>query len=338
MYEILLFSLFIGSFVASLLCVRLFYQFAPELGFIDIPNARSSHQIPTPRGGGMVFMVLWLTAFTLACQFVFLSFQHWWICLPAILLSLIGFLDDRRSLSARTRFIAQCLAALFCLYMLDGLPELHLWGTVPLGIFGILIGIFAIVWSINLFNFMDGIDGITGIEAIFVLGTGGAIFFLSDHQEMAVISFLMVVVVFGFLIWNWPKARIFMGDAGSYCLGFLIAILSLIGDRIYHIPVMLWIILYSVFWFDASVTLLRRIWLKKNWKEAHRDHAYQRLLQAGFSVPQILGAIIVLNSILATIAMVCFYHPEWMIWGFVFSMIMLTSCYLAVERLKPLSG
>lgn len=356
-------------FLVSTFLVWSFRHYAVTNGFLDIPNERSSHQIATPRGGGIVFVLIWLAVITSLYAGNIITSGEWLLFAPATaLVSLIGFFDDKRPLSPKIRLCTQFLAALFCLAALGGLPSLHLWGPAPtvfplgeLGelvgggsstsflflrfatifsfigiIFGSLLGILWIMWSTNLFNFMDGTDGIAAIEAIFVLIVGGLLFWLKGHSHLALIPWIMVLAVAGFLVWNWPKARIFMGDAGSYCLGFLIAILSLVGDAWYNIPVTLWIILYGVFWFDATITLLRRIRAKRNLAVAHKEHAYQRLHQAGFSHGQVLYVVIFLNSILAAVALWANVHQEWMVHCLLFSVVLLSLFYLWVERLKPM--
>ncbi len=346
------------TFLLSSILVRLFRQYAVGSGFLDVPNHRSSHQHVTPRGGGIVFVLIWLAAITLIFALKIISADQWRLIAPSsALVSLIGFWDDRYKLSANIRLYGQFLAALYCLSLLGGLSSLHLWSQTPTYfsinclttgfnfgalftliwfMFGTLLGIIGIMWSINVFNFMDGTDGIAATEAIFVFGIGGLLFFLNGNVNEAFIPWTMVLAVAGFLIWNWPKASIFMGDAGSYCLGFLVAILALMGDIYFKIPVMLWIILYSLFWFDATVTLLRRIYYKKHWATAHCDHAYQRLHQAGFSHAQVLYAVIFLNSILAAITLWTYYHQSWMCISLLAAIALLSITYFGVEKLKPM--
>lgn len=324
----------------SLILVRLYCRYALMHGLIDIPNDRSSHQIATPRGAGIVFVVLWLSFMTLAWLLGWLSFKYWLLLVPATaIVSTLGFWDDHQGLSAKVRLWFQALVALCCVSLMDGIPSLHLFGSeaLYLGSFGMIIGVLWMMWSVNLFNFMDGIDGLASIETFFVLGFGGLLFWLQDQSQMALITWAMLLAVAGFLVWNWPKAKVFMGDAGSYCLGFLVAILALVGDRLFNIPISLWLILYAVFCYDATVTLIRRIILRKHWATAHRDHAYQRMHQAGFSHKHILFIVIALNSVLGVIALWTFYHPSWMMMSLLFTLVLLTLAYTFVERLKPIS-
>lgn len=338
--KLVLLALAFCTFLASLLLVRVFCRYAGVYGLLDVPNARSSHDSVTPRGGGIVFVLLWLVVMSYAYKKGVLTLNDWKLFVPTTLVvSLLGFWDDRRTLSAQIRLCVQIIVALLCIYLLGGIPGLRLYSPFPfdLGWFGMAVGILGIVWSINLYNFMDGIDGIASIEALFVFGVGGLMFWLSRHPGMALVPWAMGFGVAGFLVWNWPKARVFMGDVGSYCLGFLVALVSLIGDLWYRIPMGLWIILYSVFWFDATVTLVRRIILKKHWATAHRDHAYVRLYDAGISQTKILLGMIVLNTGLAALTLWTFYHQHRMKYSLLLTVGVLTAIYLWVERIKPLT-
>lgn len=328
------------TFCLSFIFVRLFCNYAVSLGLIDIPNNRSSHHIATPRGAGIVFVLLWIGSMTVALISTAIPVTLWLLLVPAtILVSLLGFWDDYKTLSPKIRLWIQIIAAFSCVFLLGGTPILHLLGpeSLYLGWLGSLIAILWIVWSVNLFNFMDGIDGLASVEALFVLSMGGLLFWLKTESFIAFIPWMMCMAVAGFLVWNWPKARVFMGDAGSYCLGFLVAVLSLMGDIVYQIPITLWLILYGVFWFDATVTLIRRIYLKKHWATAHRDHAYQRLYLARFSHQQILIKTCLLNLILGLLTVWTFYHPEWILGSMLFTCLMLTIDYCLVERLKPMT-
>ncbi len=269
-----------------------------------------------------------------------LSFKDWLFFVPTTaIISFLGFWDDHKELSAKMRLNFQIIIAFFCIYLLEGIPSLQLFRQSPLylGWFGYIIGVVGIVWAVNLYNFMDGIDGVASVEALFVFGIGGLLFLLSGHSHMTLITWAMVMGVAGFLVWNWPKARVFMGDVGSYCLGFLVGILSIVGDRLYHIPIALWIMLFAVFWFDATVTLIRRLIYKKHWATPHRDHACHRLHSAGFSHSQILMGVIILNIVLSMITLIAFYFPRFIPYGLLTIFVLLTGVYLVIERINPLT-
>lgn len=319
--------------------VWIFRGYALKSGLLDTPNERSSHQVPTPRGGGIVFVFLWFFILGAGFQYHWLSFRDLLIFLPGTLMvSLLGYWDDHRSLSAKKRFIIQILAAVICVYQMGDVSALHLFSkeTFYLGSLGIGIAILGLVWSTNLFNFMDGLDGLAGTEALFVLGVGGGLYASFGFTEVALLIWALTVTIAGFLVWNWPKARVFMGDAGSYCLGFLIALFAIVGDIGCGIPIILWLILYAVFWFDATVTLLRRFFRGDQIATAHRDHAYQRLHRAGFSHQQVLFCIIALNCLLVGIVAWVTYRPQLMMVGFWVAIGILSTAYGLVEKIKPM--
>jgi Fuc2NAc and GlcNAc transferase len=265
------FLTFVGTFLIR--------RFSAELKLIDLPNQRSSHKVPIPRGGGIAIAVVFMAATWALYWFGYLS--------PGLLsvftvgggaIAVVGILDDRGSLPAPTRFIVHLIAAILVIFEVGSIPFLFS------GFFGIWLGccisIVAVTWAINLFNFMDGIDGLAASEAIFIAGVGTWLNATHGGQAGVTAAFLYLATAsFGFLIWNWPKGCIFLGDAGSGFLGFTLAALCLTSSLSTTIPVQAWLILCGVFLVDATVTLLRRVLRGDRWFEAHRQHAYQHLAQ-----------------------------------------------------------
>jgi Fuc2NAc and GlcNAc transferase len=196
-----------------------------------------------------------------------------------LLIALVGFLDDRRSLSVGARFAAHLLAATWAVYMLGGLPPIRIGAhVVSLGFWGNLSSVIAIVWILNLFNFMDGIDGIAASEAVFITGAGGLIaIILQRDAAIAYSSLVLGAASLAFLCWNWPPAKIFMGDVGSGYLGYAIAAIALAAGRTSSVAMLIWFILGNVFFVDATVTLFTRLVEGERIYLAHRDHLYQRL-------------------------------------------------------------
>jgi Fuc2NAc and GlcNAc transferase len=193
--------------------------------------------------------------------------------------ALVGWLDDQRNLPARVRFAAHVVAAAWALYWLDGMPALHAGGHVlQLGAAGYVFGALGIVWTLNLFNFMDGIDGIAGSEAVFI-GLGGAVLGIFGGLSTGTIgsSIVLAAASGGFLLWNWPPARIFMGDVGSGYLGYVIAVLAIMAGNEHPPAIYAWLLLGALFFVDATVTLARRIARGESPAVAHRSHAYQCL-------------------------------------------------------------
>jgi Fuc2NAc and GlcNAc transferase len=247
-------------------------------GIVDTPNARSSHSKVTPRGGGVAIAVVIIGAVVVA----------WWRGLMptpvaaallggGIPVAWIGFVDDRRSVPVLVRMLVHLLSAAWSIYMLGGVAPLQLGEhVVDLGMAGNLLGVVALVWVINLFNFMDGIDGIAGSEGAFVCWAGAGLAILSGGSPAVAIAGAVVGgACCGFLRWNWPPAGIFMGDTGSGFLGFVIAVLALADGHTSPAAPFVWLILGGVFFVDATVTFLRRLVRRAAVFDAHREHAYQ---------------------------------------------------------------
>jgi Fuc2NAc and GlcNAc transferase len=258
-------------------CIRVF---ATRRGLIDHPTARSSHTIPTPRGGGLAIVIADFAALTSLQIGGYITMRE----LIALVagggaVALVGFLDDRKSVAASARFLIHLGAAVVVVAMIGGVPIAELFGGgAHVHWIDQLVAVIGIAWSINLFNFMDGIDGIAGAEAVFVSIAAGTLVFLLGGDMGLVGAFgCLAMAAFGFLVWNWPPARIFMGDIGSGFLGFMLAASSILVSH--HMPFALqaWPILGGVFLVDASVTLIRRMIRHDKWHQAHRMHAYQHL-------------------------------------------------------------
>jgi len=309
------FWILIAAAVFSALLTGLLRRYALRTGLIDRPNARSSHSIPTPRGGGLAIVATSLFAMTLL--FV-------WQWLPARLfaalaggglaVAIAGFIDDRHTLPARIRFAVHVCAALWCLVCLGGLPPMLLdQRLVTLGWAGYVLGTLAIVWVLNLFNFMDGIDGIAASEAIFVTGAGAV---LGATQSPATLAAAIVCAAcVGFLVWNWPPAKIFMGDVGSGYLGFSIAVLALASGQDNPVAIWVWLILGGTFFVDATVTLLRRTLRGERIHEAHRSHAYQWLARRHGSHLAVTASVLAVNVLwLLPAAWLATQRPSAAVW------------------------
>lgn len=232
---------------------------------VDIPNQRSSHKQPTPRGGGMAFVVI----------FLLLADLPWMVRLACILIAGIGFLDDHQSVPARGRFVVHAISVWLLLWTTHGFPPLQLgpW-LVEWGWIGTILGLFGLIWLINLYNFMDGIDGIAGIEAITVLLAALMLHVPVAGATSAWLLCLAACVV-GFLLWNWPPAKIFMGDGGSGFLGLMMGYAVLSDAHVNPEWLWVWLILLGSFIVDATWTLLRRAQLRLQLSQPHRTHAYQ---------------------------------------------------------------
>lgn len=311
--------------VASLLFTGILRRYALSRSLIDIPNARSSHSVPTPRGGGVAIVISFLIAV------VFLGANNW-INLPftfvlfgsGIGIALLGFLDDHGHIAARWRLLGHFFAAIWALYWLGGMPPLVVFNmNINLGMLGHILAIFYLIWMLNLYNFMDGIDGIASVEAVCVCFGACLLYWLAGFNSLIMVPFTLAMSVMGFLYWNFPPARIFMGDAGSGFLGVVLGVLSL--QAAWFAPKLLWVwlILLGVFIVDATVTLIRRLLRGDKVYEAHRSHAYQfasrhygRHLPVTLAVMAInlfwllpLAASVVLWDVDGAVALIVAYAP-----------------------------
>lgn len=263
--------------LASLLLTGALRRYALARRLMDVPNARSSHSVPTPRGGGVAIVISFLVALPVLSLLEVLPWMLCWALLGSgLCVAVVGFLDDHGHIAARWRLLAHFGAASWALAYVGGLPSIQLFGfQVQLGLLGHLIAALYLVWLLNLYNFMDGIDGIASVEAISACLGAALLYWYLGYTELAVAPALLAISVSGFLYWNFPPARIFMGDAGSGFLGISLGVLSL--QAAWAAPQFLWswLILLGVFIVDATWTLFRRLLRGEKVYEAHRSHAYQ---------------------------------------------------------------
>lgn len=305
------------AFVVALIGTELIRRRALHAGWLDVPGARSSHTVATPRGGGVAIVaafMLGLVALTISGAVE--TSVCWALLGGGLAVAGIGYADDRFTLAPRARIVVHFGAALWALYWLGGLPPLRLADhVVSFGPAGYVLGAVTIVWVLNLFNFMDGIDGIAASEAIFVAGSAALLAFLAgSSQGSAAVApaLLLAAACAGFLFWNWPPAKIFMGDVGSGFLGYIIAILALVDARQNSVAPFTWLLLGGIFFADATVTLLRRLARGEQVHKAHRSHAYQRLARLWQSHRRVTVAVQLMNAAwLLPCAALTVLRPEW---------------------------
>jgi len=299
---------------AGLVGTELVRRWALRRQLLDHPNARSSHTRPTPRGGGIAIVVTFVAGATL---WAWLSADpaaaRLWMAVvpPGLAVAAIGLRDDLQPVPAGLRLLVHAGAAAWLVWRLGGLPPVAVGGSAASwGLTGDLLAVVAVVWILNLYNFMDGIDGIAGVQAVFVAMAAA---WLGGATGPASVPLLLLAgASAGFLLLNWPPARIFMGDAGSGFLGFALAALLLAQHA--HTPSSIWVpvILLAVFLADATVTLARRLLRGESPQAAHREHAYQRLSRRfGAHRPVTLGVCAVNLGWLLPIALLATRQPEW---------------------------
>jgi Fuc2NAc and GlcNAc transferase len=268
-------------FLVSAIATRRLIANSHRLSTLDIPNERSSHLTPTPRGGGIAFVATSLVGFLLLLLNNTLDNAEFLaLCCAGIIVAVAGHLDDRQKISGATvRLVLHAIGAIVLIVGIGIPSQISLFDrTVNIGVIGSILGVLYLVWLINLFNFMDGTDGIAASEAIFVCIAGAVLNYhvLSDIN-LSTASIILATSTLGFLLYNWSPAKIFMGDVGSGYLGIVIGGLSLMAAKQQSDLLWVWIILLAVFVSDATVTLIRRLLRKQKPHVAHRSHAYQHL-------------------------------------------------------------
>lgn len=289
--------LLIAVFIVSLLLTYVLRRYALANSLLDIPNLRSSHTLPTPRGGGVAIVVSFLLALP-ALYYLDLIDLSTLIGMSGAgaLVAALGFADDHGHIAARWRLLGHFVAAGWALLWLGGGLQLSFFGVLfDLKWFATLLFAVFLVWMLNLYNFMDGIDGLASVEAISVCVSGCLVYWLSGYQELSWPVWLLASAVMGFLCWNFPPARIFMGDAGSGFLGLIVGLLTIIATAKAPELLWCWLILLGVFIVDATWTLMRRLLRGDKIYEAHRSHAYQYASRQYRSHKAVVYAVLVIN-------------------------------------------
>jgi Fuc2NAc and GlcNAc transferase len=247
---------------------------------IDVPSDRSSHTRPTPRGGGLALTVAHLAGVVAAGLFGLLGWEFS-VALAGggMIVATIGFLDDHGHVSPSVRLSCHFAAFVWAVSWLGGLPPVDFgWGAIELGWLGTGLLLIYLAWFLNLFNFMDGIDGIAATQALAMCVAASALLYAVGAGVDAVAPVvLLAAATAGFLAWNWPPARIFMGDVGSGYLGYALGVLALWTVVEGWLTPWVWLILGGAFLADATVTLVVRARAGVAVAQAHRSHAYQRL-------------------------------------------------------------
>jgi Fuc2NAc and GlcNAc transferase len=302
----------LAALVSSVVLTGIVRSLVVSHGVLDVPNARSSHTAPTPRGGGVSIVVVTTIAVGVLATQGYLDFNLSLALGGGLAIAVVGFIDDRRSVSAKVRLVVHFAAAFWALAWLGGLPPLRLGEHVfTFGWGGYVLGAVGIVWTLNLFNFMDGIDGLAASEAIFIALGAMLLSVIAGTTEVMPAAAAFAAACAGFLFWNLPRARIFMGDVGSGYVGYAIVTMALAAARHDSVALLVWLILGAVFFVDATVTLVRRLARGERVQEAHRSHAYQWLARKWQSHGRVTGAVTMLNVVwLLPIALIAARHPS----------------------------
>ncbi|WP_069478586.1 MraY family glycosyltransferase [Sulfurospirillum halorespirans] len=314
-------------FILSCLLTYFIMRYAIKKSLLAEVNERSSHTTPTPHGGGIAIAVTWFLGlvYLFTCKAIEPSLFYSLMC--GSLLSFVSYFDDLYELSPKLRLFVQAVVSIAGLCALGGISRID---------FGFLVfenqfitntlAFLGIMWFINLYNFLDGIDGYAGSEAIF-LAISGWLLFGGDH------FLILIASVAGFLVWNWHRAKIFMGDVGSTLLGYTVAIFALYYQNS-GFSIFIWIILFGLFWFDATLTLIRRYKNHEKLSQAHRKHAYQRLVQSGILHDRVVFLALGINLILLILGYSAFIQPSGSMGYFTVAVLVLYGAMKIVDKRK----
>jgi len=330
-------------FVLSVVLTGLIRNYALSRKVLDIPNQRSSHSSPTPRGGGLAIVLSFTAGVALLAGRQAISAQTVWILAACLPVAAIGFFDDHNHIPARWRFLIHAVSALTALYLMHGMPLL--WIPAPLDGWlhrlwmdwhwlGYPMGAFLLVWFLNLFNFMDGTDGIAASEALFVSAALAGYSYFPD-PGLAATALSLSAAALGFLCWNWPKAKIFMGDVGSGFLGLLLGLLILCAARQVGVLLYCGLILFGLFIVDASYTLLYRMLSGQVWHQAHCSHGYQRAAKRYGHLAVLLICWGINLAWLLPISLLVFLNPSYALAGLLLAYLPLLVLVRLLEAGRP---
>lgn len=273
--------------------VRLSVTYAQRLGLIDEPGNRRSHVIPTPRGGGIGIVIAIFLAVCIA------FFMHQWHVTPLFILgsgigilsvATIGWWDDHRPLSAINRILVHFAVGVLLFFSL----RTH-WPENSFSAVLCFLIVVSVMWSINLHNFMDGINGLLSLQTIFVFLAFALLAIEKGAWSFAWINLCIIAAVVGFLPFNFPRARIFMGDVGSGTLGYLVAVMAWLGIAEHLVSLPEALLISSAFVTDTGCTLFSRMVRGRRWYKAHREHLYQWLVRVRHSHGQVVSMYMLWN-------------------------------------------
>lgn len=281
---------FVAAFGLSYLGTRLLLRYAGSEAFADIPNARSSHDRPKPRFGGVAIVGAFAATFALLCVFEPGVRSFIPLAMGALILFAAGIADDWKGLSVATRLVVQCAAAAVAISTGTVLDHVTLPGahTLHFGWFAYPLTLFVFIASINFYNFVDGIDGLAAGGAFIAGGFFAGVALMVHQPALAAVAAIASASALGFLQYNFPPSRLFMGDGGSTFFGYCFAGLAIAGARLDPgVPVFIPLLLLSSLYVDAALTIVRRLSRGEKVFQPHRTHYYQRLLQLGFNHKQV---------------------------------------------------
>ncbi len=286
---------FILLMVLSYLVTGVILKVVKRNKILDHPGSRSLHENPLPRGGGVTVAILVLSCL-LVMQFtgVISALEFWAFFLGGVMTFIIGLLDDVRTVSVKIKGMGYLMAALCGVGIIESIQL----GNILDEYISIVIWGMVITWAINLYNFMDGSDGLAGMQAVLAGSVMICVAYVLNLDLILYLSLVITASSCGFLIYNFPPAKLFMGDSGSCFLGFIFGMTGYYSTRMGLLPLAFWLVLFSVFICDSALTLMMRIVSGEKWYQAHRQHAYQKLILAGHSHRWVLIHFILLFIVL----------------------------------------
>lgn len=302
----------IASVLASIVLTGAYRLIALRASFLDLPVSRSAHSTPVPVGGGVVVFLLFLGAVLFLFAIDKLSVGQFMALSASSVIALVGFVDDIKELKIQWRLFLQLFTAIWAVWWLGGIPQVGFYAWILSSQWLLnCLGVIAIVWLVNLYNFMDGIDGLAASELAFVNVMSLLFVINNSDSAFSLLSLVSLGAALGFLVWNWSPAKIFMGDVGSGFIGFMLAVIAIISIQQEVMTVWTWLILLAVFVVDATLTLLRRFMAGQQWYQGHSSHAYQKAAKRFNSHSKVTIAIMLINSFwLAPLAWFSVLYPK----------------------------
>lgn len=286
-------------------------RYALRRRMLDAPGERRSHHGQVPRGGGLGILAGLVLLIVLLAWREALTFDEAVAVGGGLLLvGLTGWVDDHRPVPVAARMVIHLLAACWLLWWLGGLATIQVGVPVHLGVAGYVVAVLGVVWLTNLYNFMDGIDAFAAGEGLFA-GTGMGIWLLlAGEPGLSLLALGIAAACAGFLPWNLPPARLFMGDVGSTSLGFVFAALVLRGEQTGAMASPIAMIVLGLFVFDATFTLVARMVQKARWYTPHREHAYQYMARAGLSHGRVVLRLMAVNLlVILPLVILLYWRP-----------------------------
>lgn len=265
---------------------------AIPLKVLDHPNERSLHTEVVPRTGGVAILVSILIGVSAGWAFYYPIPSVLHVLIALLLIAICSFADDIKGLSVAVRLCIHLLAVALLIHAGFVLLDVGVYGVEMLlpSLFAMIVTVLFVIWSINLYNFMDGMDGFAAGMTAIGFGVLSIIGFLKSEPAFAYFNACLVAGVSGFWIFNFPPAKIFMGDLGSSILGFCFAVVSLWGVNADVFSIWIPCIVFSPFIIDATYTVLKRAIARERFWEAHKTHFYQRLVEAGYGHKKVVIA------------------------------------------------